>query len=454
VVTKISSRKSVIFGLITILILSLLLGLVLWRLTLAHDVHVRLAAIRTAGLPTNWKELNDYYPPVPDNENAALVATQAFALLRDFTDSRSNDLRNFQIPPRGQPLTSDQKELLTKYVGMNSTALIKMREALKLPKSRYPVDFRLGVEFQIPHLAPLKQLGKIAVFEGLLELESGHTTAADTSIKTILETGRTLDDEPETTSWLIRKNLIDRAVKLLERRLNLSTGTGSELASLALDFTLAEKTNLLTRTLIADRARAIPYFRLTWAQMKRMSEASGDTDTSNLPASDHQPMLFWISGSADRDLRFYLDVMETNIAIISLLPPRSYAILAKDDLVEIERHHYKISSMFLPELSGSVDLDAAYLAGCRLAQTALAIERSRLSENRWPESLDELVPEFISAVPMDPFDGHPLRYRRLTKGYLVYSVAPDHQDNGGRERPATAEHDDKTPYDMTFTVER
>jgi hypothetical protein len=87
----------------------LAVSLLYWRGKLVMEVDAKLQAIRMAGLPTNGKELNAYYPAVPDNENAALVMTQAFALMRDFPDNRSNEVANFKIPSRGQLLTSEQK---------------------------------------------------------------------------------------------------------------------------------------------------------------------------------------------------------------------------------------------------------------------------------------------------------------------------------------------------------
>jgi hypothetical protein len=57
---------------------------VVWRVNLAHDVDAKLQAIRAAGLPTSGAELNAFYPAVPDNENAALVMTQVFALMRNY----------------------------------------------------------------------------------------------------------------------------------------------------------------------------------------------------------------------------------------------------------------------------------------------------------------------------------------------------------------------------------
>lgn len=62
---------------------------------------------------------------------------------------------------------------------------------------------------------------------------------------------------------------------------------------------------------------------------------------------------------------------------------------------------------------------------------ALAFERYRIKTGQPPATLEELVPEFLESMPIDPFDGQPLRYRRSEKGYVVYSISENLQDEGG-----------------------
>jgi hypothetical protein len=84
--------------------------------------------------------------------------------------------------------------------------------------------------------------------------------------------------------------------------------------------------------------------------------------------------------------------------------------------------------------------------------TVLAIERYRLTNgDKPPETLSNLTPTFLPSVPMDPFDGQPLRYKKLPKGYLVYSIGRDRNDDGGVDR---IPHKIDSPEDITFTVER
>ncbi len=95
--------------------------------------------------------------------------------------------------------------------------------------------------------------------------------------------------------------------------------------------------------------------------------------------------------------------------------------------------------------------DLRYLAHLDLARTALAVERYRLTTGRVPEHLEELVPQYLKQVPLDPFDGKPLRYKQMEPGYLLYTILEDGRDNGGRQRSGI---EDTAPYDWCFIVTR
>ncbi len=67
----------------------------------------------------------------------------------------------------------------------------------------------------------------------------------------------------------------------------------------------------------------------------------------------------------------------------------------------------------------------------RLAATALAIRLYQLDhDGRRPRSLRDLVPKYLSDVPVDPFaaDARPLGYRNDSQVQALYSVGPDGSD--------------------------
>jgi hypothetical protein len=67
----------------------------------------------------------------------------------------------------------------------------------------------------------------------------------------------------------------------------------------------------------------------------------------------------------------------------------------------------------------------------RAARAAVAIERYRLRRGEIPTRLADLVPDELDAVPADPFDGQPLRYRTDGAVLAIYSVGRNRSDDGG-----------------------
>jgi len=108
----------------------------------------------------------------------------------------------------------------------------------------------------------------------------------------------------------------------------------------------------------------------------------------------------------------------------------------------------------MPAFHGLIVSDVANLAQLLTARTALAVERYRLASGQLPGQLADLVPRYLVQVPQDPFDGQAIRYRRLKKGYVVYSIGRDLRDNNGQERARSPGGRPEPDYDITFIVER
>ena len=66
------------------------------------------------------------------------------------------------------------------------------------------------------------------------------------------------------------------------------------------------------------------------------------------------------------------------------------------------------------------------------ARLVAALERFRLANQNYPESLDALAPRFIDKVPHDIITGGPMKYRRSADGkFLLYSVGWNETDDDG-----------------------
>lgn len=75
--------------------------------------------------------------------------------------------------------------------------------------------------------------------------------------------------------------------------------------------------------------------------------------------------------------------------------------------------------------------DLRYRGSVELTVTRvlLAMKAFKAEKGRLPETLGELVPGYLEAVPLDDYDGQPLRYSAEKK--VIYSVGEDLKDGGG-----------------------
>ena len=95
-----------------------------------------------------------------------------------------------------------------------------------------------------------------------------------------------------------------------------------------------------------------------------------------------------------------------------------------------------LASMLVPNLTRAVLVAARAQTLLNQLQTACGLERYRRARGEYPESLEQLVPEFLGVLPRDLFVEGSLRYRRTAEGsYRLWSVGWNEQDDGGAPGP-------------------
>lgn len=84
-------------------------------------------------------------------------------------------------------------------------------------------------------------------------------------------------------------------------------------------------------------------------------------------------------------------------------------------------------------LASAIARDAESLATARASVGAVAVARYRRAHDGvLPTTLQELIPQYMSAPLIDPYSGVDLKYVREGTAYKVYSVGINRQDDGGR----------------------
>lgn len=444
--------------------IALLIGLalvlfVVWRVLLYREIEQRFAAIRAAGLPASGQELNAWQTQVPEAENGALVLTQAFALCRTFPDSRSNLVVEPELLKRTNQWSAETRELISTYVLTNTAALAKAREAMQFQHFRFAADFSYGPETELPHLGELKRISRLIALQAALSAETGSPNEWPDQTIVLLRLAATIDEEPSLISHLVHNSMVREAAGVVERCLNQTVLPGDEAYQrLQAAFLHLGETNRLAHALIGERAMLVPAFRFSWSEFKNISR---DDATGGNPRPPQKylgkPMFaLWLTGVLERDLNYFLRKMDQGISLAQLSPPGFLAMTNQLQYAGEVAHtnFYFLSAMVLPAFASGARREAATQAQIELAATGLAVVRFHTALEKWPGSLNELVPQFLNAVPADPFNGQPLHFRPLENGGIIYSVGADGKDDGGREPPSPHKSTDTNSYDLTFTIQR
>jgi hypothetical protein len=94
-----------------------------------------------------------------------------------------------------------------------------------------------------------------------------------------------------------------------------------------------------------------------------------------------------------------------------------------------------LHQIFNPALSGALKVKSQTQTDLAATRAIVALKAFKMKTGRLPKTLDELVPEYLAAVPLDDFDGKPLRYSPEKK--ILYSVGKDLKDVGGSTKEET-----------------
>jgi hypothetical protein len=102
----------------------------------------------------------------------------------------------------------------------------------------------------------------------------------------------------------------------------------------------------------------------------------------------------------------------------------------------------------LPALGAAMAKKSQGDAQLQATRTILALRAYQLTHGNLPPELSALVPEFLAEVPVDDFDGQPLRYSAEKK--IVYSVGKNLKDDGGDDRGPEESNSSQRHLDLVY----
>ncbi len=348
----------------------------------------------------------------------------------------------------------------------NAGPLAEIQAALAKPVLNNRLNLAEGNNLKFPYLAPAKSL--TGWFGGMnsLALHEGRTTDAKKALLSEINVLRLLADDGTLISELVRIAIGAIAKTDTWEALQADGWTDADLAAIQSAW---EKQHFM-----AALAAQFEGERVFIAQTAQQLRASNDEtyewlfgQYAALFHDDDPPAPRWVNWLQEipygeelleglrkqtycRVWRFAwahqtelrtMRNLQTLIELVRTATTNASFQVVESDLtalvVKVEAKNFYDRLRFPPyesvaTLAFAVKKSARAEADRAQCLAAIALKRHLLRHGNYPASLTALVPEFLSAVPVDYLDGKPIKYRlNADGGFTLYSVGDDGKDNGG-----------------------
>lgn len=361
---------------------------------------------------------------IPQSVNDPNVEAKRDALDKSFAE----------LEPQRQ-LNEEQIEILRAELERASRALDKARTLADKSEGRYPITYSADfISTLLPHIQNTREVGNVLAHDALLQAQEKHYDRALSSCRAILNAGRSIGDEPMIIPQLVRYALRSIAVNKIQR--TLAQGEPSETALRPLQ-QLLEKEETEPLLLIAVRGERAGFDRLLEGIQSGKIPLSGKDLAMLTGLSGSKPAPVWMQTQALRlpavrawQRAAMLRHMTRAVEIAKMPPEQQEQEMEKLDAAA--KLQPLLVRLLCPALGTIAAADRRSRVDLRCAVVAVAAERYRQTKKKWPASLEALKEAgHLAQIPMDLYDGQPLRMRRTDEGLLIYSVGPDGEDNGG-----------------------
>jgi hypothetical protein len=304
-------------------------------------------------------------------------------------------------------LSAAQRKELFEGLQPSSNALKEVKKIVGMAQGRFGVKWSKDAAGTLmPHLDAVNRIGSLLRYEAIARADAGDLVGALEAGRAAVYLGRSIGDEPALVSQFVRLRCSRQAIRSLERVL-----AQGELAPAELDAfqqLLVDELKHPAQLIAARSARADIHEFLVVTENLGIDRASYQLRASMLGYHYDNLVDMMRARQAHAKWLHYLN----ECVEITKLP--------------IEEQEAKFAELAMPDAQLPMLLEALFRptdsrapwssprnfqhaqACLRSAIAALAVERYRLAEGRWPENLNALVPKYISSVPIDPFEGKPL----------------------------------------------
>jgi tetratricopeptide (TPR) repeat protein len=380
-----------------------------------------------------WRllEIGTDWPPIADDENGALVIVAIAPKLEraGLFDAAGKFQPAFEKLPATARLNDQQMDLIkTELAKLPEFADVK-RKLIKTPRGRFPIKFAddwLGTLINERQLT--RQFAEALKCEAFMLAETKQYDEALASCAVMLDIADMLAPEWSLIEYLIRRNHQTHAVYALKRILAQGEPSSDALRLIQASVARGINDKGLLHAMRGERAglhhlmtnirnSKVKDLRMNWQSHEKFRHSGWMYEQFPSTLAPHAP----------EALRFMTEAVE-----IAKLPMHERKPKLDEWHAKARGTTNPVIFLLCPAFDQVNRADVANQALLRSAVVAMASERYRRTHKDCPTSLEDLVKaKLLDAVPVDPIDNQPLRFRRTNDGIVIYSIGTDGIDNQG-----------------------
>ena len=365
-------------------------------------------------------------------ENSALVISESYKLLGNQEQKKPlwelgqlPDLAAIKSSPQ-QLLTQPSINLIKTTLGAFQPPLDEAKKVAKLPEGRFEITYAPNIANTI--LTPLDATGAITellAIDAFIQAQDGKSQQAMESTQAIFNIARSVGEIPFPISYQVRVRICGQSIRMLERTIALGEPSKDSLSQF--QSLLENEARFPMFQYIAKANRAVNYAILSALKkdkdiiktLQKDFDLKADEATGAKLVLEEPTILSW-----------FLKYSNSLVAIASL-PQQDQQKAVTELAFKLNEKNMLFVKLFTSAPKKIWETSHSNLAILNCAIMGLAIERYRITNGKWPRKLEELVPEYLTKLPTDPFNGEPLLVGTILGGLVIYSVGPDLQDNNG-----------------------
>jgi hypothetical protein len=461
-----SRRRKILIAILAMLGVTILIP-VIHHYQLRFAVEKYIAELKAKGEPLELAQVIP--PPVPPDKNGVPFITNALATLKSKSVTASNTPPAMRMVAPGKAIIGWQQSNIIGFDATNTwkdlgqeLAAVKSELDSFQNLSTHPIldfnlDYKKGFDLRIDHLASLKRSAQWLSASVLYNLHQGNTKDACAGAREMIAVIQGETEERLLISQLVRIAISTIGANVTWEILQKPDVADDDLAQLQQDWQSLDFVKSFEQSLIFERAQDLQEFAQTrtstekfnnfWRYFYATDALKPDISQFEIPKRRSLFLrkwdeLRWRWFWSYRDELYGLQSLQVVIDAILITKTNNFQAAQSftgTNLTSLNVKRNSVNAMngLRDAFSGNA-FNAALRKTTRIktAQTiivsAIALKRYQLKHGNYPADLNSLVPEFISAVPLDPVDGKPLRYKLNSDGtFLLYSVGENGVDDGG-----------------------